>query len=77
MDWSKVLKLLPVVAGSVNPVAGVIAQAIETLAEEEIARRMAANPTLTRDQVIETAGAKWDTGLGKAHDLERAGHESQ
>lgn len=75
MDWTKILKLLPVVTGSVNPMAGVIAQAIETLAEEEIAKRMAANPALTRDQVIDGAGAKFDLGLSKARDLRQAGHE--
>jgi hypothetical protein len=77
MDWSKILKLLPVVAGSVNPMAGVIAQAIETLAEEEIAKRMAADPSLTRDQIIDNAGAKWSLGIDKATAGRRLGHESE
>jgi hypothetical protein len=75
MDWSKILKLLPVIAGSVNPMAGVVAQAIETLAEEEIAKKMAANPALTRDQVIESAGAKWNLGIDKATAGRKLGHE--
>jgi hypothetical protein len=76
MDWTKILKLLPVVAGSVNPMAGVIAQAIETLAEEEIAKKMAADPSLTRDQVIDNAGAKWGVGLDKATAGRKLGHEA-
>lgn len=76
MDWRKLLKLLPVVAGSINPLAGVVASAVQTLAEEEIARRMAADPSKTRDQVIDEAGADWGLGLGKAHDLRKMGHEN-
>jgi len=76
MDWSSLLKLIPVVAGSVNPLAGVVAAAVEKLAEEEIARRMAANPSKTRDEVIAEAGAGWDLGIGKSRDLRKMGHEA-
>ena len=75
MDWQQLLKLIPVVAGSVNPLAGVVATAVAKLAEEEIERRQAANPALTRDQIIEEAGADWDLGLNKARELGRLGHE--
>lgn len=76
MDWTKILKLLPVVAGSINPMAGVIAQQIETLAEEEIAKKMAADPSLTREQVIDNAGAKWQLGVDKAKAGRQLGHEA-
>lgn len=75
MDWAKLLKLIPVVAGSINPLAGVVATAVAKLAEEEIARRMAADPSKTREQIIIEAGADWDLGLTKAHDLKKLGHE--
>jgi hypothetical protein len=75
MDWSSLLKLIPVVAGSINPLAGVVASAVQKLAEEEIARRQAANPSLTRDEIIAAAGADWDLGVGKAENLKKLGHE--
>jgi hypothetical protein len=76
MDWSKILKLLPVIAGSVNPMAGVLAQAIETLAEQEIAQRQAADPSKTRDQIIAESNANFDLGLSKVADLKKLGHEA-
>lgn len=75
MDWRELAKLIPVVVGSVNPLAGVVATAVAKLAEEEIARRQASNPTLTRDQIIAAAGADWDLGIGKGQDLKKLGHE--
>lgn len=75
MDWSELLKLIPVVAGSVNPLAGVVATAVAKLAEEEIARRQSADSSKTRDQIIAEAGADWDLGLSKVADLKRLGHE--
>ena len=76
MEWSKLLKLIPVVAGSVNPLAGVIAAAVAKLADEEIARRQAADPSKTREEIIEEAGAAWDLGLSKVQDLKKMGHEA-
>lgn len=76
MDWRELLKLVPVVAGSVNPLAGVIAAAVAKLAEEEIARRQRAEPTKTRDEIIAEAGADWDLGLSKVADLKKLGHEN-
>ena len=75
MDWRELVKLIPVVVGSVNPLAGVVATAVEKLAEEEIARRQAVDPSKTRDQIIAEAGADWDLGIGKAQDLRKLGHE--
>ena len=75
MDWRELIKLLPVVAGSVNPLAGVVATAVEKLAEEEIARRQSADPSKTRDEIIAEAGADWDLGLSKVADLKKLGHE--
>lgn len=76
MDWSSLLKLIPVVAGSLNPLAGVVATAVAKLAEEEIARRQAADPSKTRDQIIAEAGADWDLGIAKGQDLKKLGHEA-
>lgn len=76
MDWRELIKLVPVVAGSINPLAGVVATAVEKLAEEEIARAQAADPSKTRDQIIADAGAKWDLGLSKVADLKKLGHEA-
>lgn len=76
MDWSELLKLIPVVAGSVNPLAGVVATAVAKLAEEEIARRQHAEPSKTRDEIIAEAGAKWDLGLAKVANLKKMGHEN-
>lgn len=75
MDWRELVRLIPVVAGSVNPLAGVVATAIAKLADEEIARAQAADPSKTRDDVITEAGADWDLGVGKARDLRKMGHE--
>lgn len=77
MDWSELLRLIPVVAGSVNPLAGVVATAVEKLAEEEIARHQRAEPTKTRDEIIAEAGADWDLGLSKVADLKKLGHEGE
>lgn len=77
MDWQQLLKLIPVVAGSVNPLAGVVATAVAKLAEEEIERRQSHNPALTRDEIIAQAGANWDLGISKAQDLRKMGHENE
>ena len=75
MDWQALLRLLPVVAGSINPLAGVVAGQLMNLAEEEIKRRQAANPSLTREQIIAEAEAKWQEGIDKAKALRQKGHE--
>lgn len=77
MDWRELLKLIPLVAGSVDPRAGVIATAIQKLAEDEIARAQAVDPSKTRDQIITEAGAQWDAGLDKVNLLKKLGHESE
>lgn len=77
MDWQQLLKLIPVVAGSVNPLAGVVATAVAKLAEEEISRRQTAEPSKTRDEIIAEAGATWDLGISKAQDLRKLGHEGE
>lgn len=76
MDWRELMKLIPVVAGSVNPLAGVVATAIQKLAEEEIARAQASDPSKTRDEVIAESTANFDVGLGKVADLKKLGHEN-
>jgi len=77
MDWRELIKLLPVVAGSVNPLAGVVATAVAKLAEEEISRRQTAEPSKTREQIIAEAGASWDLGLSKVGELKKLGHEGE
>jgi hypothetical protein len=76
MDWRELLKLLPVVAGSVNPLAGVVATGIQKLADEEIARLQAKDPSKTRDQIIDDAGADWGLGIDKAKAGRQLGHEN-
>lgn len=75
MDWRELMKLIPVVAGSINPLAGVVATAVAKLAEEEIARAQAAEPSLTRDEFIARSTAKFELGLSKVADLKKLGHE--
>lgn len=74
-NWGELLKLLPLVAGSVNPLAGVIAQQIMKVAEREIQDRQQSEPDKTRDEIIAEAGAKFDEGIAKAEALRRKGHE--
>lgn len=76
MDWRELIRLIPVVAGSVNPLAGVVATAIVKLADEEIAKAQATDPSKTRDEIIAEAGTNWDLGIGKARDLRAMGHEN-
>lgn len=75
MDWREILRLIPVVAGSVNPLAGVVATAIAKLADEEISRRRQADPGKSRDEIIAEAANEWQEGLDKAIALRKKGHE--
>lgn len=75
MDWRELIKLIPVVAGSVNPLAGVVATAVAKLADEEINRQQTADPSKTRDEIIARAGANWDLGLSKVAEGKKLGHE--
>lgn len=75
MDWQALLRLLPVAAGIANPAAGVLAGQLLKLAEDEIARKRAANPLLTREQIIAESTAKFDAGLDAARKLRQKGHE--
>lgn len=76
MDWSKLFKLLPLVAGSVNPLAGVIATQIMQVAESEISRRQQLEPNKSRDEIIAEAQAQWDKNIADAEALRRKGHEN-
>lgn len=75
MDWSEILRLIPVIAGSVNPAAGVIATQIMNVANSEIQRRQQQNPSMTREEIIAEANAKFDQGLDAARKLRQKGHE--
>lgn len=74
MDWRELIKLIPLVANSVDPRAGQIASAITTLANAEIAKAQQNDPSKTREQVIAEAGADWDLGVSKAKELRQLGH---
>jgi hypothetical protein len=75
MDWSNLIKMIPLIAGSVNPAAGSAAAILIKIAEEEIQRRQQANPSMTRDEIIAEAGAAWQEGIDKATALRQKGHE--
>lgn len=77
MDWRELARLIPVIAGSVDPRAGEIASAIHTLADHEIRIAMDADPAKTREQVITEAAAQWEAGLDKAKLLRQMGHEGE
>lgn len=75
MDWQALLKLLPVIAGAANPAAGLLAGQLLRLAEDEIKRRQATDPSLTREQIIAESTAKFEQGLDIARKLRQKGHE--
>lgn len=77
MDWSELIKLVPIVAGSIDPRAGEVATLIEQIANTEIRLAMDRDPSKTREQVIEEAGADWERGLAKARELRQLGHEGE
>lgn len=76
-DWGALLKLLPVIAGTANPAAGMLASQLLKLIEGEIARRQAADPSLTREQIIAESTAKFEQGLDAARKLRQKGHEGE
>lgn len=75
INWSEILRLIPVVAGSVNPAAGIIAQQVMNVANAEIERRQRQQPSLTREQIVAESNAKLDQGLDVARKLRQKGHE--
>lgn len=75
INWSEILRLIPVVASSVNPAAGIIAQQVMNVANSEIQRRQQQNPSMTREQIIAESNAKFDQGLDAARRLRQKGHE--
>lgn len=75
IDWRAVIRMIPVVAGSVNPLAGVIGTQILKFAEGEIDKKIAADPSLTREDVIRASTADFDKGLDIARRSRQKGHE--
>lgn len=75
MDWTLLLKYLPVLAGVANPAAGVALGVLLKIAEAEIARRQAEEPSKTVDEILLEAQAEWELGLARAEELRRMGHE--
>lgn len=77
MDWSNIVKLIPLVAGSVNPLAGVIAQQIMQVAESEIHKRQQIEPNKSRETIIQEAAVQWQKNIDAAEALKRKGHENE
>lgn len=75
INWREILRLLPVVAGSVNPLAGVIGSLILKFAEGEINNKLKENPGLTREEVINNSTANFDKGLDTARKSRQKGHD--
>lgn len=75
IDWMQVLRMVPVIAGSFNPAAGLLATQLIKLAEKEIEDKQKENPSLTREQIIAESTAKFEQGLDAARKLRRKGHE--
>lgn len=76
MDWLKLIKLIPLVAGAADPRVATLAKLIEEIAEKEIARRSEVQPVKTRDEIIAEAGALFDDGISEAEALLKKGHDS-
>ena len=74
VDLKKLLDLVPVFAGVVNPKVGNAAATIIQEAEAIIAAKKAADPSLTTDQIIAAAQAKWDANIAAAQNLLNEGH---
>ena len=74
VDLKKLLDLVPVFAGVVNPKVGNAAATIIQEAEAIIAAKKAADPSLTTDQIIAAGQAKWDANIAAATDLLNEGH---
>lgn len=76
MDWVKLLKLIPVAAGAVNPMAGIAGEALLKVIEAELDAKAAADPTFDRDAFIAEAGVKWDDNIRDAQALLDKGHSN-
>ena len=74
VDLKKLLDLVPVFAGVVNPNVANAAATIIQEAEAIIAAKKATDPTLTTDQIIAAGQAKWDANIAAAQDLLKEGH---
>lgn len=74
IDWKQILDLIPVVAGVINPAAGVTLGVIIAEADKIIASKQAANPGLTRDQIIAEAQGQWEKDIAAAEALAKEGH---
>lgn len=80
MNWSNLIRLIPVVAGNVTPASPEVtaaASVIEAEAEKIIAARMAADPSFDRDAAIAEAGRGWEVDIAAAEALGREGHEAE
>lgn len=83
-DWKKLLKLMPIVAGSIDPRAGVIAEAAEALFASEFEKAKQSDPALTFNDWAEQALAHiaasdsdFDEGIGKSKEFLKKGHEGE
>jgi hypothetical protein len=79
LNWPNLIKLIPVVAGNVNPPNPEVtaaASVIEAEAEKIIAGRIAADSSFDRDAAIAEAGRGWEADVAAAEALGREGHET-
>jgi hypothetical protein len=74
VDLNKLMALIPVLAGVVNPKVGAAAQTIIQEAEALIAAKKAADPNATTDEIIAKAQAQWDKNIADAQALKNMGH---
>ena len=74
VDLQKLMTLIPILAGVVNPKVGNAAQIIIQEAEALIAAKKAADPNATTDDIIAKAQAQWDKNIADAQALKNLGH---
>ena len=74
VDLQKLMTLIPVLGGVVNPKVGNAAQTIIDEAEKIIAAKKAADPNATTDEILAKAQAQWDRNIADAQALKNLGH---
>jgi hypothetical protein len=74
IDWKKIARLIPVIAGVANPALGAAAALIESEAEKVISEGESNGQT--RDEIIAAAQAQWDKNVADADALLHKGHNT-
>lgn len=81
MNWGDLLHtlktLLPILGGLTgNPALAVLITKLINVAEDEIARRMAENPGMTRAEILQDAARAYAEAEIENEKLKRLGHEN-